>query len=228
MSDDRAKLKDLMDEILTHPIALAFNLQMSESPYVSSDYSREIRSPMHLGLIERQISNGPYTACQFRDDIQLIYQNAVDYFGEDSAMTSAAEGLADMFEKVCHKHIVRDSQNWGERIVDLRTKMATLFFYRPVIGQTIDLNLDFGKKDLCSQIPSESDARLFIRAAQKLANAGHADELIRIVEEREPGMVSESQHLTIDLARLKISTLQALIKFAKAWFKKKKMKYPKQ
>jgi hypothetical protein len=227
MSGDRAKLKALVDELWSHPISVVFGLPMSESPYVTVSYSRKVRSPMHLSLIDEKICTRSYTYRQFEEVIQLIYENTRCYFGEASEITNAARGFVSLFEKLSHKYFVNDSQNWARRVVKLRTRMDDLFFYRPVLGQSIDVEIDFSKT-IRSQILREGDIRNFMTAAQKLTDAADTEKMIAIVEEREPEMVSTARHLTLDLAKLKIPTIQRLVDFAQARFREKGMRYPTQ
>jgi len=64
------------------------------------DYNVIVKRPMDFGTIKQKLATGAYTKCQeFVTDVELVFQNCLDYNGETSDFGVLAKNLREEFKK---------------------------------------------------------------------------------------------------------------------------------
>ena len=67
-------------------------------PQYADTYSAKVPNPIDLGTIEIKLKDDMYPSiAEFRADINLLYQNSVDFNGIENIVTSAALDVRDTF-----------------------------------------------------------------------------------------------------------------------------------
>jgi hypothetical protein len=224
MAVDRELCLQILDEICAHPIAQAFVLPMSDSSYVDPDYRKRVPNPMDIQRIRSQVDAGGYSISRFQKDFRLISSNAVRYFGPDTEFGAAANQLNELFQKILVRRRA-SAEYWGIAVAKLQRKMGRMLANRPIMPGRGDQEIDVGAQ-IRSQLISESELKNFAEAAKKLQQPRDVDQMIRIVEEREGNPVPSTQKVTVDLGKLKPSTIRLLIDFAKKTCHERGIEYP--
>lgn len=96
--------KQLVKDLMEDPRAPDFNSPVDHVGLSLPDYPVIIKQPMDLGTIAKNLKSMPKkrhykTLKDFSADVRLVFDNARVYNRTDSAIYSAAEGLAQLFEQ---------------------------------------------------------------------------------------------------------------------------------
>ncbi|KAI9907778.1 hypothetical protein PsorP6_003842 [Peronosclerospora sorghi] len=87
-----------------------FNAPVDTSIKGLEDYPQIIKKPMDLGTIKTKIDTGGYEGPDGHDnfaaDVRLVWDNALQYNGEDSEVGKAALALSDVFEQDYARFVV--------------------------------------------------------------------------------------------------------------------------
>ncbi|CAH0517831.1 unnamed protein product [Peronospora belbahrii] len=94
------------------------------------DYSTIIKNPMDLGTIKKKIDLGGYEGPggyeKFAEDIRLVWDNAIQYNGEESEVGRAALALSDVFEQDYERLVVGRVRANESRIEECEKVKETL------------------------------------------------------------------------------------------------------
>jgi hypothetical protein len=215
------EVRAVFDALCAHPISQVFMKPMSESPYTGPDYLWRIRVPMDLSRIRSCLGRPDYNFTRFKRDINLIRTNTISYFGAESLFGRCATLLSQLYSETVTKQ-QPTTQEWGIRAVKLRRKMDRLLKHHPKSGGPPRIEIDLRTSNKLT----DDDYLNFAVASEQLKSQTDVKAMIDIIERREPGVLSQSAELTINLAELKTSTVIALIEQAKRVFAERGIEYP--
>lgn len=125
----------IMQNISQHPCSKPFLFPLDPISSKCVDYYEKIKRPVNITLIINKLLNAedayPYVE-NWRSDFQLLYKNAITYFGKDSHVGYLAEALLRLFEKK-YKHflITNNSSFWLQRYSSLIQKIKMLEMKMP-------------------------------------------------------------------------------------------------
>ncbi|EAX92929.1 Bromodomain containing protein [Trichomonas vaginalis G3] len=104
--------------ILENQIAEIFKRPVATSP--TDPYLAVIKEPMDLGTVKSKIKDNSYTTiADWKYDMNLIFNNAVQYNGEKSLIGGIAAYLKNKFEKLLKTFEYTNKQNYEERLRSL-------------------------------------------------------------------------------------------------------------
>ena len=211
------------ERLLQHPVSRVFAHPMQDSDYVNEDYAKVIPRPMDFDTIEKHLDDPDYTIKKFKADVTAIVRNAIKYFGRDSEFGECAEQLQKLLTKLC----CDDLTSWAKRSNHLKNRLGKLLLQKPTLVRGTLVNEIDNSKKIDEQLVSRQEMEAFVKAADALTDKRFQAEMIQIVEKMEPNLrPGKPTNMRIDVVEMKVSTLRALIDYAKAAYAKMGKPYP--
>jgi Bromodomain len=108
---DVAGTERFLSRVLKEDNSEAFHRPVKVTPDIA-DYSQRIRRPMDLSTVRSRFRGGQYaTYRQLFDDVELIWDNCIEYNGEDHYLAVKANALRDK----SRLHLLRAIEHWERR-----------------------------------------------------------------------------------------------------------------
>lgn len=203
------KLLTIVDTLARHPVGQAFGKPFKVGDEVESDYSFRIKRPMDLGTIRLNLLNKSYFSVQqFLDDIELITQNAIKYFGQDTEYGAAGIEIRRLVAKSLRLAHLQQLKDWASDVYKFRTKISKLIKAPPISGVLTGLDL---QQPISPQLSSEEDMKNFCRASEYLTSTMEQTEMQNIIKRHQPELLGNT--LTLDVTKLKPKTMAELKTF---------------
>jgi hypothetical protein len=116
----RKKCAEIVKNLLQHRIASIFADPVDPELDQCPDYFDVIERPMDLGTVLSKIERNRYET--FRDfcaDVDLVWQNATDYNGEESLIAMLAAQLSAWFHEMVENMSDSEPSDWFKRLMKL-------------------------------------------------------------------------------------------------------------
>jgi hypothetical protein len=220
----------VMDRIMAHP---------SASPFLSSVAGDS--EEMDLTANRARLQENRYGKLQlWLNDVEQCWANAERRDRENpssenhhvarrsagQAPVLAAENRR-LFEKEKRAIDILSARNWGTEVVRLRGRITDIMLDPPPkISQYTSqfIKGKFSKPTTPSF--SEHELKCFVEASQMLDQPEDTDEMMKIITELQPDMLSASSDMWFDVSKLSPRTLIALRTSARAILERRGQKYP--
>lgn len=216
----------VMDRIMDHP---------SAHPFISIPESvNENGLVMDLSSIKFRLQENKYPKLQaWLSDVEQCWTNAETKSAENPNDKTAAQEfiLAEqnrrLFDKEKRAIDILSSNNWGNEVVRLRSRLADVMDEPPPkIKPFVASLLSVKTVKTSPALASESDLRAFVAASEKMDTEEENNEMLRIITEMQPELLEGTTNNNFDVSKLNAATLSALTAYVKAELTKRGEKYP--
>ena len=209
--EDIQKAKMIVLKIMDHPAA---------SLFVSGNGEKSFN-----GLYHKLNSNSISSLHQFTQEISSVL-SIVDqiYPGEYYAKT-LSQYLKQLFQKEIEKAYLKSITFWSRRVASLERKIELLNQNNPIQQKYPKVEF-IAEQKLASQLLSERDYSLFIKALNASKEQSDLEQLYKLVESMQPELTMSGAVLKIPIIKLKPATIKALIKKFKELFKERGTPFP--
>ena len=100
------KCNEVMTRIRSHPISEMFLEPVDPERDGAPDYFKQIKKPMDLGTVQNKLNSRTYKNVQeWKDDVNLICTNAIQYNGKKSYIGAVATEISKIFKELSLIHI---------------------------------------------------------------------------------------------------------------------------
>jgi hypothetical protein len=229
-----------MKHLIAHPIAAVFRSPITpddEPP----DYFRVITNPIDLSTILERLERDQYATVQdWLAEVDTVWSNCEKYY--DSLPQTSQANRADrrlygivvsenrrLFAKETRKFDGLVLANWCRNLYARRTEVTKLMTQPP--GKIKQFTASLGAARVTRQNPggmSDREMVGFVNAAGMIQSDADHRELIALLTKLEPEaeLDNGSPTLSIDVTKLKPTTIQEVRAFMKGVLEKQGMKYP--
>jgi hypothetical protein len=114
-----------MDNLATHPICEMFAQAVDPERDEAPGYFNVVTKPMDLSKVRSKLEKRQYsTVSEWKDDVNLVFQNAISYNGKGSPVGIVACELQSIFRNLVK--VLTDDQNstWFNELLQLRREMC--------------------------------------------------------------------------------------------------------
>lgn len=138
------KCEDVLDELNDFPISDFFSEPVDPKKHEAPGYFEIIKNPSDLSTVRKKLLSNHYqTLEQFRKDMHLIWDNAIQYNGKNSLPGVMAEDLMRKFEK--RFKYIEDSDHWKFEYKKNKSIISRLMRKIPAPLASTNVSLDSSK-----------------------------------------------------------------------------------
>jgi hypothetical protein len=211
-----------MDRIMSHPSTIPFH---SVNPPDSEPAESTLQA------IRGRLCQNKYSKLQaWLNDVEECWAAAERRAVLSPSEKSQGEAVLAVanrriFEKEKRAIDILSAHNWGTELVRLRGRVTALMFDPPPKIKSFASAFTNGKLAKPAAPPvSERELHQFVAASELLDTPEESAEMLRILTELQPDMLSQDNHF--DVSKLSARTLAALRTYVKAMLEKRGLPYP--
>ena len=216
-----------MDRLMAHPISSLFKdpIAKGEEP---DRYFDVVKNPQYLQPIHQKLEDGGYKQVQdWLDDVELVWSNVELFYGNKSSWGFAAAENRRLFAKEKELFDRVAIGTWCKEVYGLRTLVTDLMTQPPEKVRQFVEKLGAVRTMKHSQpLLGEKELQSFMKAAEMLTSDEDHREMIKIVTDLQPELENGRQEIFVDVTKLQLSTINALVEFMKGALEKQGQKYP--
>ena len=185
------------------------------------DYFDKIKSPQDLGTILERLSNGNYNSINnWKNDINLVFDNARKYFGPHSFITVLSNSMENKFNKIYSKIFFTSSENWMNEINNKFHKINRLMKSAPG-----NLKSEFEGKRFTGPM-SQAELQNLADAASSLTDQSHIFEMAQLMNKFGAKIDMKKEEQAVVLKNLPTEAVSALQYYVKDRFRVLHKHYP--
>jgi hypothetical protein len=123
---------DLTKKFLAYPVARFFRDPVNPTRDCAPDYHEKIKRPMDLGTVLQNLQEEKYSSVEkWRDDMNLVWKNAMAYNGQGSPLFAIAKDLSETFRVKSEVVPSTATEDWLLRLRSRQQKIMRLLQARP-------------------------------------------------------------------------------------------------
>ena len=146
----------ITSEIFDDPVSEIFRIPAFQSQ--NDPYLDVIKNPMDLGTIKKKIKDSSYRSFgDWKEDVELVFNNAIEYNGEMSIIGGMAVYLRKEFNKMLDRYHILNKQNYEERLRSLYRQLQEELDHLYTLQLDKTLTPKYTTKDLVNMLSSLND-----------------------------------------------------------------------
>ena len=128
----QSKCLEITDKLISWPICLPFIEMVDPERDGAPDYFDYIKNPMALDEVKKKLNNNEYESVQaWEHDVNLIWENAKKYNGEDTLFTHMAMEAALWFKDKMKRFPSTQEEDWTAKIQRTTKKLLEVLSHPP-------------------------------------------------------------------------------------------------
>lgn len=140
----KTKCLKIVEKLIKNPICSPFIAMVDPERDGAPDYFDFIKEPMALKEVENKLKSDKYKNIdQFKRDINLIWDNAVTYNGEDTLYAHMAKEASLWFDKKMENFPNSSKQEWFQKVQKVTKDILDALYHPPL---ELDPNNKLGKE----------------------------------------------------------------------------------
>jgi hypothetical protein len=126
----------ITNKLLKNPLSLYFRQPVDPVHDNLPDYFDKIKTPMDISTVLQKLSENKYSAVdKWKEDVALIWRNAIYYNGEGSLPASFAHELSEVFKRLCDVIPKTEWELWMVRLRRAHQRLVQYIKARPDAGR---------------------------------------------------------------------------------------------
>ena len=227
----KKKCLSIMSELEKHPIANLFLEPVDPIRDEAPDYFQYVKKPMDITTVKEKLKNNQYpTTHSWKEDVLLIFSNAILYNGKSSPIGVSAAEMHHTFKELAKTITDNPDSFWYNELVRLKRQLIDHVQLRSasVVGHTnssmnaqkipptlLESSCEVTRFEV--NIMKRSELELLSKNLSTLTEANQIDHIAHIIRKHNPE-VDTSDGTTIDLNILTPHTLRKLKEYAMSEF----------
>ena len=201
-----AQCKAITNDFKSHPLAAHFINPFANDKKLLNDYQAKIKNfkPMDLSLVWKRLKENYYQSVhEWSNDMHLIFQNSIDYYGEKDVFGGVAVYMTRKLDKKIRALQCKNLRNYENELIELAKELEAII-RKPPPAYNIECNYATSTED-GNNFTVERINRLKEKLEQMITS-GKEDDIRQVLNETEP----DRHGLEVDLGHLGRRTLLAL------------------
>ncbi|KAK8896968.1 hypothetical protein M9Y10_014896 [Tritrichomonas musculus] len=204
--------KQITKEIKDHPLSGPFRdpLQLSLTKEFWDSYISVISTPMDLTTVKQNLDSNHFKNFEcWASDMNLIFDNAIDYNGANTHIGCVAVYLKKFLQKRIDRIYYCNMKNYEAKLYELIKNVNTLLENPP-----FQLNKEIAKSKELPIIENFTKTRMekLVRSLNTLGNNKKIPEILDVLKESGED-IDENSNAKIDIARVSRRSILNLEKF---------------
>jgi hypothetical protein len=122
----------ITNKLIKNPLSLYFRLPVDPVHDNLPDYFDKVKTPMDISTVLQKLTENKYSAVdKWKEDVGLIWRNAIHYNGEGSLPASFAHELSEVFKRLCDVIPKTEWELWMVRLRRAHQKLVQHIEARP-------------------------------------------------------------------------------------------------
>jgi hypothetical protein len=118
---------EITRKLIKHPFGQIFAQPVDPVTDGAPDYFEKIKNPMDFGTIEEKLREKKYADTkEWESDVNLVFENCIEYNGADTVFPGLALFLQKYFRKQLKRLRVVHYQTWIEYLIEIYWKLSEL------------------------------------------------------------------------------------------------------
>lgn len=207
-----AQIRQITIDFFNDPLCVFFVRPYEDlDKKMMSEYNNRIKKPMDLGTVKKKIKDGMYPGYQsWIDDMNLIWDNAIEFNTPESLLGGVAIYLKKKFNKKIMMLNAQNLRNYEQRLIDLAKELNQIISNTPPIFN-ITSSLQWPEEMEPFTIKRIEEIK---EGVHKLDEAGRTEDILNIIRKAMPDLNIDTS-TPIDFGLLGRNALLGLEKFIK-------------
>ena len=186
------------------------------------DYYQIIKNPQCFSQIREKLESDKYKyTYEWKNDVNLIFSNAILYNGETSVIGEIAAAMKETFYRLSKGIVTYTEREWIARVNHYNAKINKLMLNPPKLNK-----IKLPQADI--EFPlSEKEMKALSTATLSLTSRNDTFQMIELLTSFGMNIELDKPELKIDLNQIPSQAVYALQKYVKERFQSLGLAYPK-